>query len=372
MYLIDKAENKIEKIRKCTFSDLGFRERDNLQEWISKDPSCLGEELLIIQKEFSGFNDTNERLDLLALDKHGDLVIIENKLDDSGRDVTWQALKYASYCSTLSKDNIRKIYQKYLDTYESNVSAEEKLSEFFDNSEYEEIPINKGLSQRIILIAANFRKEVTSTVLWLMNYKLKIQCLIVTPYSLNEQLFLNFEQIIPMRDAEDYMISMAEKVQDDIDAESDLKNSHIIRLDFWKKLLAKMNEVSTLFQNVNPSKDGWISAGSGISGIAYVFAISKVYCRVEISIARADKEENKSVFDSLYKRKTDIESEFGESLAWERLDNKKSCRIKSELQIDAFNRENWTEMTDFLVDMMLKLEKTFKKYLAEIKTELKK
>jgi hypothetical protein len=75
----------------------------------------LGEELLIIQKEFDGFQDTNERLDLLALDKQGCLVVIENKLDDTGRDVTWQALKYASYCSTLSKEQIRAIYQSYLD-----------------------------------------------------------------------------------------------------------------------------------------------------------------------------------------------------------------------------------------------------------------
>jgi RecB family endonuclease NucS len=41
---------------------------------------------LIIQKEFAGFGDTKERLDLLALDKKGKLVVIENKLDDSGRD----------------------------------------------------------------------------------------------------------------------------------------------------------------------------------------------------------------------------------------------------------------------------------------------
>lgn len=41
---------------------------------------CTGEELLIIQKEFDGFDDTRERLDLLALDKDGNLVIIENKL----------------------------------------------------------------------------------------------------------------------------------------------------------------------------------------------------------------------------------------------------------------------------------------------------
>jgi len=80
---------------------------------ISKTP--WGEELLIIQKEFSGFDDTKERLDLLALDKRGALAIVENKLDDSGRDVVWQCLKYASYCSTLSKTSIADIYQQYLD-----------------------------------------------------------------------------------------------------------------------------------------------------------------------------------------------------------------------------------------------------------------
>ena len=99
MYKIDRQNNKIETLKKRSFADLGFKEREHLQEWIAKEPSVFGEELLIIQKEFSGFSDTQERLDLLALDKQGSLVIIENKLDDSGRDVTWQALKYASYCS---------------------------------------------------------------------------------------------------------------------------------------------------------------------------------------------------------------------------------------------------------------------------------
>jgi len=35
-------------------------------------------------------------LDLLAIDEEGSLVVIENKLDDSGKDVVWQGLKYAS------------------------------------------------------------------------------------------------------------------------------------------------------------------------------------------------------------------------------------------------------------------------------------
>jgi RecB family endonuclease NucS len=105
MYQIDKNKNRIKEISKKTFSELGFRERENLQEWIAYNPNIFGEELLIIQKEFANFDETNERLDLLAIDKNGNLVIIENKLDDSGKDVTWQSLKYTSYCSGLTKEN---------------------------------------------------------------------------------------------------------------------------------------------------------------------------------------------------------------------------------------------------------------------------
>ena len=225
MYRIDREGNKIEKLQEPSFSDLGIKERENLQEWIAQEPTLLGEELLIIQKEFSGFSDTNERLDLLALDKQGSLVIIENKLDDTGRDVTWQALKYASYCSSLSKENIRKIYQDFLDKKNPENKAEDKLSEFFDDTDYEDLTLNKGVTQRIILIAAKFRKEVTSTVLWLLNFKIQLQCFRATPYSMGDELFLNVERIIPTQDAEDYMIGMAEKAQDDIEE----KHRHVIR-----------------------------------------------------------------------------------------------------------------------------------------------
>lgn len=91
MFRINHASNRIIKLKEVSFSELGFTERHHLQEWLANQPDALGEELLIIQKEFDGFDDTRERLDLLAIDKDGNLVIIENKLDDSGKDVVWQA-----------------------------------------------------------------------------------------------------------------------------------------------------------------------------------------------------------------------------------------------------------------------------------------
>ncbi|ELX9823988.1 hypothetical protein SLK40_004414, partial [Escherichia coli] len=110
MYKVDTPTNSLHSLQEVSFSSLGFTERGNLQEWLAQNPQALtrdnDDELLIIQKEFAGFDDTKERLDLLAIDKKGNLVIIENKLDDSGRDVVWQALKYAGYCANLRKEQI--------------------------------------------------------------------------------------------------------------------------------------------------------------------------------------------------------------------------------------------------------------------------
>ncbi|MFE1242961.1 DUF4268 domain-containing protein [Fictibacillus sp. NPDC058756] len=371
MFIINKENNRITKLNQKTFSELGFRERDHLQEWVANNPESIGEDLLIIQKEFNGFNDTNERLDLLALDKQGNIVVIENKLDDSGRDVTWQVLKYASYCSSLTKGQIKSIYQDYLNKISSDQEAEENLKEFFEVEDYEEIVLNKGLTQRLIIIAANFRKEVTSTVLWLMNYKLRIQCFKVTPYQLEDQLLLNFEQIIPMKEAEEYVINMAEKNQAEISIQEESKNRYNIRIQFWKSLLPLINEKTDLFKNVSPSKDNWIGAGTGISSVSYNFVMSRNYARVEVYLQRSVREENKFIFDELVKYKDSIEDNFGDLLFWERLDNKKASRIKYQKDdVNIFNDGDWETMINFMVTSMVKLENSFKIPIIEVRKNL--
>ena len=47
---------------------MGLKNGGTSQEWVAANPSILGEDLLIIGKEFSGFDLTDERLDLLAVD----------------------------------------------------------------------------------------------------------------------------------------------------------------------------------------------------------------------------------------------------------------------------------------------------------------
>ena len=366
MYIINKNTNRIEKIESTTFRQLGFREREHLQEWIANNPSCLNEELLIIQKEFDGFNDTYERLDLLAIDKQGNLVIIENKLDDTGRDVTWQVLKYASYCATLNSTQITTIFSQYLTKIGSNENAEEALEKFLETEDFKE-RLNIGNSQRIMMIAGEFRKEVTSSVMWLLNYGLRLQCFKATPYKLQEQLFLNMEQIIPIKEAEDFVISMANKSREEVGAQEQNKERHSVRLRFWTLYLKEINKVTALYQNVSASRDSWIGGGSGMSYIGYNSVATRNYIRIELYINSGVKSNNKAIFDSLYAKKESIESEFGQQLIWERLDDNVTARVKFELDaVSIFKEEDWQKMIAFMVKFVPKFEAAFKKPIQEL------
>lgn len=386
MFTVNHQTNRISPVRAKKFSELGFSERKHLQEWLAHEPSALGEELLIIQKEFDGFDDTRERLDLLALDKDGNLVIIENKLDDSGRDVVWQALKYTSYCASLTKAQIVEIYQQYLDRYEpvtgevdplnvpqgAALNASQRICEFLDAPDLDEVKLNLGNSQRIMLVAANFRKEVTSTALWLLGQGISIACFKITPYSLGEQLLINIDQIIPTPEAKELMIGINAKEAEEKTTEVVLKNRHTVRREYWEQALEAFQKSSCdLYDNISTSKDHWLCAGSGVTGCPFSLIFNQKELRVELWLSRANSEENKWLFDELVKQRSQIDSAFGEPLEWLRLDDKKQSRIQYSIRVDGFNKDTWPQSVAWHLARMTKLEKALKGPLQRAAEALK-
>ncbi len=203
MYKVDINHKQLIKLTEKKFSELGLRERFDIQEWIDKTPEILGEELLIIAKEL--ILPTGKRLDLLAIDKNGFLVIVELKRDDSGSEVEWQAIKYTSYCSNFLLEELVEIYAKYLNTNDED--AETKIENFV-NVEMNEI----NTKQRIILVSRNFHSDVISAVLWLLDYNIDIQCVRLQLYvDTNDELLINPEVIIPLPEAKDYIYKKVKK-----------------------------------------------------------------------------------------------------------------------------------------------------------------
>jgi len=378
MYKVDTPTNSLHSLQEVSFSSLGYTERYHLQEWLAKNPQALtrdnDDELLIIQKEFAGFDDTKERLDLLAIDKQRNLVIIENKLDDSGRDVVWQALKYAGYCANLRKEQILDIFQLYLDKYEPEETrpAAEVMAEFLECESLDEVQINQSRTQRVMMVAASFRKEVTNTALWLMQFGLRVQCFKVKPYKFNDDVFVDIRQVIPTPEAESFMIGMAQKEAEEQSTSGELKTRHYLRKAFWTKALERLKASQcTLYNNISPSTDHWLSAGSGISAVLYNLIFSKKEIRVELWIAKSSAESNTFAFNWLYEHKALIENSFGHVLKWEPLPGKKSCRISFATPATSLDESNWPAMIDWLLVNLTAFEKALDPFIAPLNMALK-
>jgi hypothetical protein len=368
MYRINKEKNSILKLDQRLFRDLKIRERENLQEWIAKNPEMLGEELLIIQKEFNGFNDTQERLDLLALDKDGGLVIIENKLDDTGRNVVWQALKYTSYCSTLTTAQIIKIFQKYLDEYEGGGDAKEILLEFLERDE-EELLLNKN-DQRIIFVANEYRKEVTSTVLWLLGHDIQIQCFRAIPYSMGEDVFLQIEQIIPLPETKEFMIDAMEKEKEEKSKSKAVEESKTRLISFWSRLKKDLQK-SGFSQLDGVSTKAYYDIGFIKGAGKYNFCLGRKSNRIELYFPNDPENE---IIDEFKKYQPEIEQKIGHEITFEKREGRKASKIKYEYPEDTFfedfgdfaDEENWQKRIDWFVPHMMEFYSVLQPYAEKI------
>lgn len=245
MYRVDIENKKLIKLSPTKFSILQLKERYDVEEWIEKTPEIIGEELLIIYKEL--MLPSRIRLDLLAIDKKANLVVIELKRDDSGTDVEWQAIKYTSYCSNFLQEDIFKYYAEYLQSDEDE--AQLKIEEFID----EEIDkLNE--KQRIILVSKEFHSDVISAVLWLRDYEIDIECVRLQLYlDKNNQLFITPDLIIPLPEAKDYMQKRETKQKEtkrSIKSSFSLEKSNLPVNELEKSLIKTLQRESDLSPRV--------------------------------------------------------------------------------------------------------------------------
>ena len=213
LFKFDASNRQSAKIAEVDFATLGLREREHIQEWVATNPSVLGEGLLIVGKEFSGFDRTNERVDLIAVDATGRLVVIELKRDDTGADAHWQAIKYAGYLHRATSDSIVRMTAAYWN--ETEEAAGLRLLEHLGADDL------SGLNhdQCIILVSHRFAPEVTSAALWLNEKSLEgdlFTCVKLTPYLDTETgaLYIQASTIIPVPGLDEgYLVGVGQSSQ---------------------------------------------------------------------------------------------------------------------------------------------------------------
>ena len=135
------------------------------------------------------------------------------------------------------------------------------------------------------------------------------------------------------------------------------------RYDYWVEFQDYAFQNNIFADNFNrrkPSFDHWKDFSIGISGSH--LSVSQIQKRNELSV-ELYIDNDKELFDRLIKNKKEIETETGLKFDWKGLPDKKGCRIITTKKVNFSDRGEWPSQFDWLIDTMIKMKKTFKKYL---------
>jgi hypothetical protein len=211
MPIFTLRNKQISEVKRTYFEVEGIQERIDLQFALRDRIDAISPDTLVIAEEFSDWTEGNRRIDLLGIDKNANLVVIELKRDQTGVHMELQALRYAAMVSTMTFEKAAKAFQDYLDKRKIDKNAEEELLEFLGWSD----PLDEqfAVDVQIVLASGNFSKELTTTVMWLNERNLNIRCVRLQPYKLGEEILINIEQIIPLPEAEYYLVKVREQAE---------------------------------------------------------------------------------------------------------------------------------------------------------------
>jgi hypothetical protein len=275
--------------------------------WLEQHLEVLGErlgiELTLIQREKP---DGEFNVDLLCEDGNGQAVIIENQLERTDHDHLGKLLTYLvnldAHTAIWVTGEPRVEHQKVIDWLNENTAA--NLAFFL--VKVETVRIANSPAAPLFTVLAGPDEQVKE---------------------------------------------LGEKKKEWADR-------HVKRMEFWKGLLDRGKEKTKLFANISPGRNAWLGTGAGKSGVAFNYVIWMDGGAVELYIDH-DQETgagNKAIFDALAAQKAEIEREFGGSLEWERLDDKRASRIRKRFSNGGlYQPETWPTLQEDMIQAMVRL-----------------
>lgn len=359
MALYEITSENLKSVPQTTFDQAGLRERADLQRLLRKQIGVILPDTLVIAEEFGEWEESKRRIDLLGLDKDANLVVIELKRTEDGGHMELQAIRYAAMVSKMTFEKAAEIFGDYLRKGGDDTDARSAILEFLEWEESNEDSFAQAV--RIVLVSANFSKEVTTAVLWLNEHDLDIRCVRLTPYNDSGRVFVVVQQIIPLPEAAEYQIQIREKEQSERRERAE-RNPRYFK--FWESFLSLAKEQSELHADLSPSERDYLNVkkwrGGTMEGtLSYV--INQHNSRIALYTIRAE------VFNGLYAHKQEIEAAFGETLLWTRRETGKTSRIAYDMAIGGYKDEtDWATIQTVMIAAMIQFEKALAPFIADL------
>ena len=185
------ADRGAQAIQQTSFPDEALYEKD-FEDWVEQTPELLGDELLIIGRQVE-LDDGKDRVDLLAIDRAGSLVVIELKRDLLGGAADLQPLRYAALVSTWTHEQVRRQAEGY---WASTGQKRGTFVQEFDAFGDEDAQVNG--EQRVILAGRDLKPRLGTVALWLRKHGVDTTVVTVSVFKHGDELLLQPQVVIPV------------------------------------------------------------------------------------------------------------------------------------------------------------------------------
>ncbi|WP_424930035.1 hypothetical protein [Amaricoccus tamworthensis] len=212
MPIYEFASEGIRPLDRTSFERVQMRERHDLQRLLRENIAVISPDTLVIAEEFGDWEGARRRIDLLGIDRNANPVVIELKRTEDGGHMELQAIRYAAMISTMTFDQAVDAFSRHLAASGSDGSqARAELLEFLGWDEPDEDAFAQDV--RIVLASAEFSRELTGSVLWLLERAIDISCVRLQPYELDGRVLVDVQQVIPLPEAAEYQVQVREKAR---------------------------------------------------------------------------------------------------------------------------------------------------------------
>jgi hypothetical protein len=356
MPIYEVRHDSLAPVSATSFETERLSERGDIQRLLKHNIAFLEEGLMVLAEEFSDWQDSSRRIDLLCLDTEANLVVVELKRTTDGGHMELQAIRYAAMVSAMTFDQAVEAYARYRARNGKGATdhdaARLEILAFLNWPEPVEDDFAKDT--RIILASADFSKELTTSVMWLRDRDIDIRCVRLKPYRLEDgRVLMDIQQLIPLPEATEFQTRIGVKRQAE---RKEGVERHDLRYRFWEGLLARAKGRNPVHANRSPSKDTWISGSIGRAGFSISYGLRQRDNSVYLWI-----DNNKAAYDALVAQKEAIEAEVGSPLEWKEVDGQMG-RVISLRQDGGYRSdpEAWPTIQDKMIDVMLKLDQAMR------------
>lgn len=217
MAIHELTHDSLLPIKPVTFASQNIREREDLQRILRAHIDAIAPETFVIAEEFSDWEGSWRSIDLLCLDKLANLVVVELKRTEDGGHMELQAIRYAAMISKMTFADAVSAHAKFLAKIGENITeAENSILSFLGWDDPKENEF--GQDVRIVLVSANFSKEITTSVIWLNERGLDIRCVRLIPYEFGGKTLLDIQQVLPLPEAAEYQVRVRKKAAEERNA----------------------------------------------------------------------------------------------------------------------------------------------------------